>query len=77
MPRSRSASEDSIDPKDLDAAILVFANYIGIDLESPKQKHLIAIAEEAFRNIPEGWELGIGYYCIRLECHIMLLINAS
>jgi hypothetical protein len=60
MSKARGRSNSDVSEKDLDAAILVFAHYLGIDISSPEQKHLISIAEEAFRNIPEGWELGIG-----------------
>ena len=59
MSKARGRSNSDASEKDLDAAILVFAHYLGIDISSPEQK-LISIAEEAFRNIPEGWELGIG-----------------
>lgn len=39
-------------------AILVFAHYLGIDLD--KEQDLLWIAEEAFEKLPSGWEFGIG-----------------
>ena len=61
--QNKTNSDDSKEKSEIAAAILVFAHYLGIDLESPQQRHLISIAEEAFQNIPDGWELGIGEYC--------------
>ena len=43
--------------KALNTAILVFAHYLGIDLDS--EDDLLFIAEEAFENLPAGWEFGI------------------
>ena len=51
-------SEAGLDEADISTAVLVFAHYLGIDLEK-EQEHL-PIAEKALRNLPEGWELGIG-----------------
>ena len=51
-------SEAEIDEADFNTAVLVFAHYLGIDLES--EKELLPIAENALRNLPQGWELGIG-----------------
>jgi hypothetical protein len=39
-------------------AALVFAHYIGIDLDN--EPELISIAEEALDDLPPDWELGIG-----------------
>jgi hypothetical protein len=38
--------------------ILVFAHFLGIDLEN--ETELIAIAENALKSLPSGWELGVG-----------------
>lgn len=51
-------SEIEIDEAEFKTAVLVFAHYLGIDLES--EKELLPIAENALRNLPQGWELGIG-----------------
>ena len=51
-------SEAEIEEADFNTAVLVFAHYLGIDLES--EKELLPIAESALRNLPQGWELGIG-----------------
>lgn len=39
-------------------AELVFANYLGLDIDT--EQDLIYIAKEALDNLPSGWELGIG-----------------
>lgn len=39
-------------------AVLVFAHYLGIDIDT--EPDLVAIAEEALDNLPEGWQLGLG-----------------
>jgi hypothetical protein len=44
--------------KDINTAVMVFAHYIGIDLD--KEQDLLWIAEDAFDDLPEGWEVGIG-----------------
>ena len=51
-------SEVSLDEADISTAVLVFAHYLGIDLET--EQELLPIAENALRNLPAGWELGIG-----------------
>ena len=51
-------SDEDDREKDLKTAILVFAHYLGIDLDS--QQHLLYIAKEAFDNLPDGWDFGIG-----------------
>ena len=51
-------SEESLDEADISTAVLVFAHYLGIDLES--EQELLPIAENALRNLPTGWALGIG-----------------
>ncbi|RYH00753.1 hypothetical protein EON65_48830, partial [archaeon] len=54
----RDDDNDEQDQKDLTTAIYVFAHYLGIDLD--KEQELIHIAEDAFENLPPGWEFGIG-----------------
>lgn len=49
---------DDIDSKELQTAVLVFAHYLGIDLDT--EQELLSIAEEAFDQLPPGWEFGIG-----------------
>jgi hypothetical protein len=44
--------------KELETAVLVFAHYLGIDIE--KERDLIDIAQEALEDLPDGWQLGIG-----------------
>jgi hypothetical protein len=51
-------NEEPDEDKDINTAVMVFAHYIGIDLDS--EPDLIWIAEEAFDKLPEGWEFGIG-----------------
>lgn len=60
MSRNQRPSNDegSDDEKDLSTAIMVFAHYIGIDLDH--ESELLWVAEEAFDNLPDGWEVGIG-----------------
>lgn len=47
-----------ISAADLSAAVLIFAHYLGIDLET--EQDLLKVAENALKNLPQGWELGIG-----------------
>jgi hypothetical protein len=49
---------DALSDADFSTAILVFAHYLGIDLET--EQDLLKIAENALKNLPSGWELGIG-----------------
>ena len=51
-------SEAGLNEADITTAVLVFAHYLGIDLET--ESELLPIAEKALRNLPQGWELGIG-----------------
>jgi hypothetical protein len=47
-----------MDSKQFRTASLVFADYIGIDID--REPELIWIAEEALDDLPPNWELGIG-----------------
>jgi hypothetical protein len=49
---------DALDEADVKTAVLVFAHYLGIDLET--EQELLKIAENALKTLPPGWELGIG-----------------
>jgi hypothetical protein len=49
---------DALDEADLKTAVLVFAHYLGIDIET--EQELLKIAENALKTLPPGWELGIG-----------------
>ena len=42
----------------LERAILVFAHYIGINIE--KEESLLSIARDALTKLPNGWELAFG-----------------
>jgi hypothetical protein len=44
--------------EDITTAILVFANHIGIDIN--KDEGLMYIANESLKDLPDGWELGVG-----------------
>ena len=52
---SKAAEDDEVS-----TAALIFAHFLGIDIE--KEHHLLYIAEDALskRGLPAGWELGIG-----------------
>ncbi|KAJ1422986.1 hypothetical protein B484DRAFT_420780, partial [Ochromonadaceae sp. CCMP2298] len=39
-------------------ALRVFAHYLGVDLET--EQELLSVAEEAFYDLPQDWEVGIG-----------------
>jgi len=47
-----------ISAEDINTAILVFAHHIGIDTN--KDEGLMYIAEESLKDLPDGWELGVG-----------------
>lgn len=49
---------DDISEEEFNTAVLVYAHYLGINLE--EERELISIAEEALKTLPEGWELGVG-----------------
>ena len=49
---------DDITDEEFQTAVLVFAHYLGINLET--EKKLIYIAEDALNNLPSDFELGIG-----------------
>jgi hypothetical protein len=51
-------SEVELSEADISTAVIVFAHFLGIDLET--EQELLPIAENALRNLPNGWELGIG-----------------
>ena len=46
--------------KELATAIQVYANYLGIEIDS--QRSLLHIAEEAFYELPDDWSFGIGNF---------------
>lgn len=48
----------SEDGNDISTAVLIFAHYLGIDIET--EPDLLSIAEEGLQQLPKGWELGIG-----------------
>ena len=52
--------DEAISEEDFHTAVLVFAHFIGIDIEN--EQHLLYIAEDALskKGLPAGWELGIG-----------------
>jgi hypothetical protein len=47
-----------MDDEEFHTAALVFAHYLGIDLD--REPELIRYAEDALEDLPAGWELGIG-----------------
>lgn len=47
-----------ISETEMHTAVLVFAHYLGIDIDNDPE--MIRIAEDALKNLPSGWELGIG-----------------
>lgn len=47
-----------ITKEQFDNAVLVFAHYLGINIE--KEEELLEIAKNALLHLPYGWELGIG-----------------
>jgi hypothetical protein len=47
-----------MDDEEFHTAALVFAHYLGIDLD--REPELISYAEDALEDLPAGWELGIG-----------------
>jgi hypothetical protein len=53
-------SDKEIDAEDFHTAVLVFAHFIGIDIEN--EQHLLYIAEDALskKGLPAGWAIGIG-----------------
>eukprot|EP00600_Ochromonadales_sp_CCMP1393_P001730 CAMPEP_0174984910 /NCGR_PEP_ID=MMETSP0004_2-20121128/18016_1 /TAXON_ID=420556 /ORGANISM="Ochromonas sp., Strain CCMP1393" /LENGTH=220 /DNA_ID=CAMNT_0016237435 /DNA_START=16 /DNA_END=675 /DNA_ORIENTATION=- len=46
------------DDEQMATALRVFAHYLGIDLDN--ELDLLPVAEEAFYNLPNDWEVGIG-----------------
>lgn len=53
-------SDKEINAEDFHTAVLVFAHFIGIDIEN--EQHLLYIAEDALskKGLPAGWAIGIG-----------------
>ena len=51
-------SRSDEEAKRLTTAKLVFAHYLGINIDT--EGDLLYIAEEAFINLPPGWDYGIG-----------------
>lgn len=51
-------ADSEISAEDIRTAILVFAHHIGIDIN--KDENLMYIADESLKDLPEGWELGVG-----------------
>ena len=51
-------TEPAVDPHE--TAVLIFAHFLGIDIET--EHHLLYIAQDALspKGLPKGWELGIG-----------------
>ena len=42
----------------MDTAVLAYAQYLGIDLDT--EDHLVHIAKQALKDLPDGWEVCIG-----------------
>jgi len=49
---------DETSKQELAGAIRVFAHYLGINVDT--ELDLMSVAEEAFYDLPEDWEIGIG-----------------
>ena len=48
--------EEVLTDEEFNSAVLIFAHYLGIDLEN--ESELIYIASNALSKLPKGWKLG-------------------
>jgi hypothetical protein len=49
--------DEIITDEEFNSAVLIFAHYLGIDLEN--ESELIYIASDALNKLPKGWKLGL------------------
>ena len=48
--------DEVVTEEEFNSAVLIFAHYLGIDLEN--EDELIYIASDALNKLPKGWNLG-------------------
>lgn len=56
--QKEQVEETEIEEEELKTAVLIFAHYLGINIDN--EAELLYIAEDALKKLPKGWELGIG-----------------
>ena len=61
MPKKKQEvveeEEEVVTEEEFNSAVLIFAHYLGIDLEN--EDELVYIASDALNKLPKGWNLGL------------------